>query len=57
MSEFAGPPMSWYEPPTIHEVCTCEDCHECGEHEDDVEQWAKWGCGGCEDKVMMNNFH
>ena len=52
-----SPSAAYYEPPSFHEVCKCEDCHECGEHDDDVEHWAKLHCGGCEDKVMMNNFH
>jgi hypothetical protein len=46
MSEFMGPPMSWYNPPELHELCAGSCCHE--DHED-VEEWADEGCGRCVD--------
>lgn len=57
MNENVSPSSAYYEPPSFHEVCKCEECHEVGEHEDSVEQWAKWGCGGCEDIIRLNSLH
>lgn len=42
----------WQDPPNLHEICGCEDCHEDGEHADDVKHWANVeGCWACVDTV------
>lgn len=56
--EFMGPPMGWYDPPNLHEICSCDGCHEAGEHTKDIEYWAKvedcWACVDTLDKAVDN---
>jgi hypothetical protein len=51
MSEFTGPASSWYDPPELHDIDLCGQCHDDGHHDDDVEGWADDGCGGCVDTL------
>jgi hypothetical protein len=56
MSEFTGPPMSWYNPPDVHEICKCEDCHDEMCHEGEEKDWAKWGCYSCEEILAQKEI-
>lgn len=38
----------YFEPPDIHGLCFCLDCHEGGCHDDSMEEWSAEGCGACE---------
>ncbi len=49
MLDVKGPPMSWYDPPDLHEICVCKGCHEAWCH-DDLEYWIEQGCELCEDE-------
>lgn len=41
---------SLFNPPDLHELDTCEDCHKTDNH-DDIEEWAKRGCDLCIDRL------
>lgn len=58
MDQFMGPPMGYYNPPDVHEVCECEECHVAGDHDNDTKYWAETrDCLACiEDVLTLENI-
>jgi len=49
--EDISPSPVWYEPPSVHYACGCENCHEEGLHDANPTEW-EYMCEDCANLVL-----